>query len=163
MPMEPTLLGWLYRKHAPALRLFARQWHDGGDDLVQNAFVRLAQQAIPPEKILPWLYRVVRNESIAAHRSSSRRRRREQRVSTAEAWFSNAEDQLDTVEATRALADLPLEFREVIVARLWGGLTFEDVAQLVGCSSPTAHRRYQAGLVLLRERLEGKWTQTPTT
>jgi RNA polymerase sigma factor (sigma-70 family) len=164
MPMEPTLLGWLYRKHAPALRLFARQWDDHGDDLVQNAFVRLAQQTLTPEKILPWLYRVVRNEAIAAHRASSRRRRREQRVSTTEAWFSNAEDRLDTAEATQALAGLPLEMREVIVARLWGGLTFEDVAQLVGCSAPTAHRRYQAGLALLRERLEGKWTRTtPTT
>lgn len=25
MPMEPTFLGWLYRRHAPALRLCARK------------------------------------------------------------------------------------------------------------------------------------------
>jgi DNA-directed RNA polymerase specialized sigma24 family protein len=55
---------------------------------------------------------------------------------------------------------LPLEQREVVVARIWGGLTFEELAHLVGCSLPTAHRRYQAGLVALRERLKGPWTHT---
>ena len=160
MPMEPTLLGCLYRQHAPALRLYARQWNGNADDLVQNAFVSLAQQSPPPLQVLPWLYRVVRNGALAAHRDASRRRQREQRASTPEAWFSMVEDHPDTDQAIRSLADLPVELREVIVARLWGGLTFEDIAQLVGCSLPTAHRRYQKGLAQLRKRLEGQWTQT---
>ena len=37
--------------------------------------------------------------------------------------------EIDAGEATRLLAELPLELREVIVARLWGGLTFEEVAR----------------------------------
>jgi RNA polymerase sigma-70 factor (ECF subfamily) len=48
---------------------------------------------------------------------------------------------------------LPLDEREVIVAHLWGGLTFEQIAAVAGCSSSTAHRRYAAGLSALRERL----------
>ena len=39
-----------------------------------------------------------------------------------------------------------------IVAHLWGALTFEQIAELAGCSSSTAHRRYLAGLSALRER-----------
>jgi RNA polymerase sigma-70 factor (ECF subfamily) len=161
--MEPTVLGRLYRQHAPALRLYARQWGGTAEDLVQEAFVRLAHQTPPPEKILPWLYRVVRNAALMAQRTAARRRQREQRASRPEAWFATAEDHLDGVEATRLLAELPLESREVIVARLWGGLTFEDIARLVGSSLPTAHRRYQTGLAQLRERLEGSWINTPTS
>ena len=161
-PMEPTVLGQVYRQHAPALRLYARQWGDGAEDLVQSAFVKLAQQVPPPQQVLPWLYCVVRNEALTDRRSAARRRRREQRVGTPEAWFGSTEDRLDADEVTRRLAELPLELREVIVARLWGGLTFEAVAALVGCSVPTAHRRYQAGLAELRERLEGRWTRTRT-
>jgi RNA polymerase sigma-70 factor (ECF subfamily) len=56
---------------------------------------------------------------------------------------------------------LPLEQREVVVARIWGGLTFEEVARLAGCSLPTAQRRYQAGLAVLRERLDCPWTNIP--
>lgn len=158
--MEPTVLGRLYRQHAPALRLYARQWGGSAEDLVQEAFVRLAQQTPPPDQVLPWLYRVVRNAALAAQRSATRRRQREQRVSPPEAWFARAEDRLDADEATHLLAELPLELREVIVARLWGGLTFEDIACLAGCSLPTAHRRYQTGLTQLRQRLEGRWIPT---
>jgi RNA polymerase sigma factor (sigma-70 family) len=158
--IAPEELGRLYREHAPALRLYVQQWAQGAEDLVQDAFIKLAQQAPAPEQVLPWLYRVVRNGALAAGRGQARRRRRENRASAAEAWFAAADDRIDGLEATRLLADLPLEQREVVVARIWGGLTFEETAILAGCSLPTAHRRYQAGLAALRERLEDRWTPT---
>src|SRR5579872_2641828 len=108
-PIEPAVLGQLYRQHAPALRLYARQWDAAADDVVHNAFVRLAQQAPPPEQIVPWLYRVVRNEALAAHRTATRRRHREQRAGSAEAWFDASDDRLDADEAVRRLAELPLD------------------------------------------------------
>jgi RNA polymerase sigma-70 factor (ECF subfamily) len=158
--IAPEELGRLYREHAPALRLYVRQWPQGDEDLVQDAFVKLAQQSSAPEWVLPWLYRVVRNAALAAGRGEARRRRRQDRASVVEAWFATTEDQIDGREATRLLAELPLEQREVIVARLWGGLSFEEVARLTLCSLPTAHRRYQAGLAALRERFEGPCTHT---
>lgn len=162
--IAPEELGRLYREHARALCLYARQWPGGDEDLVQDAFIKLAQQEPPPEQVLPWLYRVVRNGALAAARGEARRRRRQDRASAAEAWFAAAEDQIDGREATRLMAELPLEQREAVVARIWGGLTFEEIARLAGCSLPTAHRRYQAGLAALRERLEGPCTpNTPTT
>jgi RNA polymerase sigma-70 factor (ECF subfamily) len=157
--MAPELLGRLYRQHAPALRLYARQWPGGDEDLVQDAFVKLAQQTPVPRQVLPWLYRVVRNGALAAGRGEARRRRRQDRVSAAEVWFASTDDLLDAQEATRLVAELDLEQREVVVARIWGGLTFEQVANLAGCSLPTAHRRYQAGLAALRERLSEPWTR----
>jgi RNA polymerase sigma-70 factor (ECF subfamily) len=166
-PLEPRELGRLYRQHAPALRLYARQWGEGSEDLVQEAFVRLAQQAPPPDQVLPWLYRVIRNQALANYRGAIRRRQREaqrgDRTSTPAAWFADVDDQLDAQEAARLLAELALELREVIVARLWGALTFAEIAELIGCSLPTAQRRYQAGLTELRERLEGRWTSTHPT
>lgn len=52
-----------------------------------------------------------------------------------------------------ALATLATEVREVIVARIWGGLTFEQIGQLVGVSTSVAHRRFMAGLKTLRPLL----------
>ncbi len=158
--IDPEELGRLYRTHARALLLYARQWPAGDEDLVQDAFVKLAQQSPPPDQVLPWLYRVVRNGALASGRAEARRRTRENRVSTSEAWFAAVEDPIDARQATSLLAELPQEQREVVVARIWGGLTFEEVAGLAGCSLPTAHRRYQAGLAALRERLEGPWIPT---
>ncbi|HKD35880.1 MAG TPA: sigma-70 family RNA polymerase sigma factor, partial [Pirellulales bacterium] len=135
--IEPEELGRLYREHAPALRLFARQWHAGDEDQVQDAFIRLAQQSVRPENPLPWLYHVVRNAAKQAARGWFRRRRREQWASGEEVWFAATEDLIDGRHATRLLAELPLDQREIVVARIWGGLTFDDISRLVGCPLPT--------------------------
>src|SRR5471032_2019840 len=117
--IAPDELARLYREHAPGLRLYVRQWPGGDEDLVQDAFVKLAQQSPAPDQVLPWLYCVVRNGALAVARGAARRRQREARVSGSEAWFAVADDRIDGQEATRLLAELPLEQSEVVVARIW--------------------------------------------
>jgi RNA polymerase sigma-70 factor (ECF subfamily) len=165
----PDLLGRLFDEHAASLVLFARQWCAAPEDIVQDAFVALARQSEAPERPSAWLYRVVRNDAITAARRLGRRRRREQRAAEREAvsgesWFAATDDRIDAESAARLLAELDEETREVIIGRLWGGLTFEELARLQGCSLTTAHRRYQAGLDRLYVRLESRWKRTtPTT
>jgi len=135
--------------------LYARQWCAAPEDVVQEAFLKLVAQRSPPDNPVAWLYRVVRNAAISAARTDRRRQRHEAAAaSQVPVWFAEVETEgLDTAAATTALQALPLEEREVIVAHLWGGLTFEQIADLTGSSSSTAHRRYAAGLTSLRERL----------
>ena len=166
--LSPEDLGRLFDEHAGALVLFARQWCDVPEDIVQDAFVALARQGESPHRPVAWLFRVVRNGAIAAARQSRRRRHRERRAADPEGatgapWFAATDDRLDAQHATRLLAELDTETRAVIVARLWGGLTFEEVARLQGCSLTTAHRRYQAGLARLHARLESPWASTTPT
>jgi RNA polymerase sigma-70 factor (ECF subfamily) len=165
----PESLGQLFDEHAAALVLYARQWCDapGAEDIVQDAFVALARQELEPDRPLAWLYRAVRNGAISAARQFRRRRRREERAADREAvpdgsWFAATDNRIDAGHAARLLAELDGETREIIVARLWGGLTFEEVARLQGCSLTTAHRRYQAGLARLHARLESPWNTIPT-
>src|SRR5262245_52201765 len=106
--IDPDILGRLYRQHAPALRLFARQWPIHGDDVVQDAFVKLARQSPPPKQLAAWLYQVVRNGSIGVARASARRRRREGVASAPEAWFEPIDDRLDAQDVVAMLAKLPL-------------------------------------------------------
>src|SRR5260370_37871862 len=101
--IAPDELARLYREHAPALRLYVRQWPAGDEDLVQDSFIKLAQQSPAPEQVLPWLYRVVRNGALSAGRGEARRRRREGRVSGSEAGVAAADDRLHRPRATRLL------------------------------------------------------------
>jgi RNA polymerase sigma factor (sigma-70 family) len=143
----------LIDRYAAALALFARQWCATPDDVVQDAFCRYVVQVPAPDDPAAWLYRVVRNLAMDAGKADRRRRSREGRVARVE-WFAESEvDGLDAEAAVAALVGLPPEPREVIVARLWGGLTLEQVAAAMGCSVSTAHRRYEAGIAALRERL----------
>ena len=153
--MGPEGLGRLMDDHAAALMLYARQWCVCPEDVVQEAFVKLAAQRGPPADVVPWLYRVVRNGALSAARAERRRRRHEGLAAArAPAWFVPSEGEgLDAAAAAAAIQSLPPEQREVLVARLWGGLTFEQIAGVAGLSASTAHRHYHAGLAALRERL----------
>lgn len=167
-PPGPELLAWVLEQHAAALELFARQWCERGDDcaedIVQEALIELARQPTTPDEPLCWLYRVVRNRAISAARSSRRRRHRETAASLAGHWFAASPGgALDAREAAEALSALPREQREVVVARLWGGLTFAEIGRLTGTSDSTAHRRYEAALDQLRKRLNVPCPPNTTT
>ncbi|HTQ39449.1 MAG TPA: RNA polymerase sigma factor [Pirellulales bacterium] len=152
----PELLGRLLDEHAAALTLLARQWCSTPDDIVQEAFLQLSRQKDCPRDAAAWLYRVVRNGAISAARAESRRQRHETAAAAqTHRWFAETpgEMAIDAQAAAAALAQVSLEEREVIVAHLWGGLTFVQIAELMNSTSSTVHRRYQAGLWTLRNLL----------
>lgn len=154
--MGPEQLAELVDRYAAALVLYARQWCATPEDVVQTAFLKLVRLGTPPDNLLPWLYRVVRNGAIDASRAARRRNRYEAAAAdSAPRWFSPSYDPtgLDAQAAAAALAHLPAETREIIVAHLWGGLTFEQIAQAVGSSAATCYRRYAAGIETLRQKL----------
>ena len=158
--MDSDWLGGLVDRYAAALELYARQWCDAPEDVVQEAFLKLVAQRPLPDQPAAWLFRVVRNGALNAALAARRRRRHEaEAAGEAAIWFRDrranlpGRDSLDAEAASAALRSLPLEQREVIVAHLWGGLTFEQIGEVSGCSSSTAHRHYTAGLSAIRERL----------
>ena len=54
---------------------------------------------------------------------------------------------------SRALDELVPEQRAVVHLKLWEGLTFETIAEMLDLSPNTAASRYRYGLDKLRERL----------
>jgi RNA polymerase sigma factor (sigma-70 family) len=151
--MSPHDFALLLDKHGPPLLLYARQWCDTPEDVVQDAFLKLIRQRQSPRDVVPWLYQVVRNGAIDATRGARRRQRRESATGPAR-WFVEPDvDGLDAEAAVAALQSLAVEMREVIVARLWGGLSFEQIAEVVGCSASTAFRRFDAGIEALRRTM----------
>ncbi len=164
--MAPEHLGELVDRHAAALVLYARQWCACPEDVVQTAFLKLVRLSVPPDNVVPWLYRVVRNGAIDASRAARRRTKYEAAAAEAAVpWFAPSDDPggLDARIAADTLRQLPTETREIIVAHLWGGLTFEQIAQAMSSSAATCYRRYAAGLVKLRQLLGEECPTTPRT
>jgi RNA polymerase sigma factor (sigma-70 family) len=151
--MTPRQLGELVDRHGPALVLFARQWSAAPEDVVQDAFLKLVALRNPPDDPAAWLFRVVRNRALDSAKMDRRRLKREATIHPSR-WFVEPEiDGLDAEQAIAVLERLPGELRETIVARLWGGLTFDQIAELCGCSPSSAFRRYEAGIASIRESL----------
>ena len=110
-----------------------------------------------PDNLRAWLYRVVKNRTLNAARSDRRRRDREARAATgrlAAADESAAFDRWDALTVVEALDRLDPAEREVIVMRIWGSLTYEEIAIALSISTSTAHRHFERALEKLRHVLE---------
>jgi RNA polymerase sigma-70 factor (ECF subfamily) len=162
--MDAHQLALLVDRHSAALALYARQWCSAPEDVVQEAFIKFASLSRPPDSPLAWLYHVVRNKALTSGRSERRRQRHESvAAGRAPPWFLPSESEtLDAQAVTAALENLPADQREAIVAHLWGGLSFEQIGELMGTSASTAHRHYRAALDSLRARLRISCPNHPT-
>ncbi len=159
-----------------ALVLYARQWCSDPDDAVQEAFLELSKLDVPPDDPLGWLFTATRRRAINQTRSDSRRRKRNERrnerhnVSRNElasdplrpispAWFESELESREEIEKLQTeLEKLDPVEREIVVAHIWGELSFAQIAKLVELSSSTVHRRYQSALAQLRLA----WENPPT-
>ena len=152
--IEADELGKLFDTHAPALVLYARRRSSQAEDLVQEAFIKLSSQWTRPLDVVSWLHCVVRNAAMNEVRSARNRRKYERRSAKDEKWLSSNEDCMDERMMEESLKRLDLETHEIIVARIWGGLTFEQIAQLQTLSLAKVYRRYRDGLHQIRKMMK---------
>lgn len=132
----------------PQLRAYAMTLtrnRAAADDLLQETSLkawRAQAQFSPGTNFKAWMYCILRNEYI-----SSLRRNKRPTVSVdqvPEEFFSREGDQDSKVmvgEVIKAMDLLNKEQREVLVLTCMNGLSYEEVAQVVGCTIGTVKSR----------------------
>ncbi len=139
-------------------------------DIAQEAFLK-AYRALPlfkrEAKFSSWLYQIALNLC----RDRLRRRRRSLAEVSLDLLTENGElpvatggpSAVEMAEANEmaetvgsAVWGLPEEQREVIVLKEYQGLTFQEIAEVLGLPVSTVKTRLYRGLGLLRESLEQK-------
>lgn len=153
MPVDLPQLTELIEKHAGSLRLWIRSRCASSEDVVQEAFCKLAVQEPPPDNPVAWLYQVCRNLADKQRRTDDRRRTRETIWAQSQQISMPRDDSLDASETLVAVESLEENLREVLIARLWGHLSLKEVAAVCGISTATAFRRYEAAIHSLRSKL----------
>src|SRR6478609_8784596 len=124
---------WLER-HGPALVLFARQRlarRDDAEDVVQEAFIRFWRSRHRAADQLAYLYTCVRRCALDWQRTRGRRSRREKLAARPEAdpyCAGPAERDERRVAGDVFLRGLPDDQREVVVKKIWGRLSFLQIA-----------------------------------
>jgi RNA polymerase sigma-70 factor (ECF subfamily) len=152
----------LYDRFVPELFRFARMMLDSSqdaEDAVQEVFiglVRTRQTLRDVANLRAYLFAALRRET--ARLSASRKARRslalDQVGDVAEPKSLRRESE-QTAPLERALRGLPAEQREVIALKIDGGLTFAEIACVLGISANTAASRYRYALAKLRLALDG--------
>ena len=155
---EPIWKSWCAR-HGSRLLLFARQQARNplyAEVLVQEAFVRIWRLYGHTGEVAPGLvYRAIRRLAIDWARSLDRRIIREQKTFELTPLSSSFEYTLEKDEKQRALLRavdrLPDEQKEVLTLKIWGELTFEDIARTLDLSLNTVATRYRYALQTLKD------------
>lgn len=156
MPVSASQLSELIETHAASLRLWVQARGGAAEDVVQEAFCRLGVEEPSPARPVPWLYRVCRNLTEKQRLSDRRRRRREEARASNELVHLDPAERLEMDEVLSQVEALDPDLRQVLIARIWGELSLDDVASICGISTTTAFRRYHSALKVLRSRLEAK-------
>jgi RNA polymerase sigma-70 factor (ECF subfamily) len=149
---------WLDR-HGGPLVLLARQLvatKADAEDVVQEAFVRFWRSRSSVADPAAFLYACVKHCALDWQRGRRRQLQREERVARpeAESLFAGSleeDERRATIEA--ALRKLPGEQAEVLVMKIWGGLSFPQIAVALEIPPNTAASRYRYALAKLREQL----------
>jgi RNA polymerase sigma-70 factor (ECF subfamily) len=148
---------WLER-HSAALVLFARQWsatQADAEDAAQNGFLKFWRTRSRARDELAYLYACVRSAAMDLGRGQRRRGKRESIAAQPEpSAFEPAMERAERQAAiAAALNQLPGDQREVVVLKIWGGLSFEQIGQVLGVPLNTAASRYRYALAKLESEL----------
>ncbi|MBI4475970.1 MAG: RNA polymerase sigma factor [Acidobacteria bacterium] len=155
-----------------AYRVIGRE--EDARDVCQEAFLRAYRGLAGfrgQAKFSSWLYRITLNLC----RDWIRRERRTPVVGTPEGVdlveLAGSHGPVETIEdrvarrdlgraVARALQQLPDEQRVAIVLKEYHGMTFQEIADLVGCPLSTVKTRLYQGLAVLRKHLERSGVET---
>jgi RNA polymerase sigma-70 factor (ECF subfamily) len=141
----------LYRKYGAALVAYGISVlgdRSSAEDVLHEVFLKLLD-APRIDEPKPYLFKAVRNRAL-----SSRRRLAAAEPLDAQEWLVKPEGMIEAgIEVERALRELPLEQREVVVMRVWGEMTFEETARVLDVSVNTVASRYRYAIEKIRARL----------
>jgi RNA polymerase sigma-70 factor (ECF subfamily) len=163
---QPELLERLLRRHAsPLLTFLHRMTGDRhrGEELFQEVFLAVwskRQQYAYPRPFKPWLYAIALNKCRQALRG---RRAKEVPLDGQPEVAPTAPDvsppeamiAAETAEMVgRAVTALPPRQRAVVVLRVWDGLSYAQIAEVLDATEATVRSHMHHGLVALRHSLQ---------
>jgi RNA polymerase sigma-70 factor, ECF subfamily len=162
------VIRWERPIYALAYRVIGRE--EDARDVCQEAFLR-AFRALPgfkgEAKFSSWLYRITLNLC----RDWMRREKRAPLTQVPEGMdlsdLAGAGEPGESIEeqvsrrdmsrvVARVMATLPEEQRTAIVLKEYHGLTFQEIADLLGCPLSTVKTRLYQGLTVLRRQLRAE-------
>jgi RNA polymerase sigma-70 factor (ECF subfamily) len=153
---RPVSVEALYEQYAESLYSYALSLLrsiEAAEEVVQNSFLKLVRS---PEILdrardaKPYLYAMVRNEVYDHIRKGGE----ELLVDSYDGLMFEESSREDEILLQQLVKELPAEQREVIVLKIYQGLTFKEIADIVSIPQNTAASRYRYAISALRQKME---------
>lgn len=151
----------VYRQHRQALfslALTITRCSGLAEDAVHEAFVRLCGMQEPPTGCFAaYVFAAVRNAALDSCRRAKRERRMVETLfaETLSTGVAKSEHLIDD-NAARLRQEIELvdeSTREIIVMKIFGELTFEEIGGILNTPTATVATRFRRALMTIEERL----------
>ncbi len=154
----------IYEKHRQGLYTLAlsiTRHPSSAEDAVHEAFCRLYKLQVPPlHDKTAYVFAAVRNAAIDQNRRQKPTVQSELAISMFDCGEASPDAKAITAEqeslVRQAMDKLTDEQRHTVVMKVYGGLTFDQIAQTLGEPLPTVAARYRRALEKLKEVLSRK-------
>ena len=127
---------------------------EDAEDALQAAFVRVAlypKALADADHSWAYLLRIVRNQAL---KLIQKKRVHEERSQEEDAWAQENSIDFEAQQLVQqSLEKLPSRQSEVVVLKIWEGMTFAEIAEVLGESPNTAASRYRYALQKLAHYL----------
>jgi RNA polymerase sigma-70 factor (ECF subfamily) len=148
-------------------RLYRAAWglcgsREEAEDLVQETYARVLRKPrfLQSEDDIGYLLRVLRNTFISSRRTAARRPQTtampEETDLLADPRAVRAESRLESAELYAAIAELPDDFRDALVAVDLVGLSYAEAARSLKTKEATVTTRLHRARQRVARRLEGE-------
>ena len=151
-------------KHLPRLYRAARAWtrsREEAEDLVQETFARVLARPrlLRGEDEVGYLLRALRNTLISQRRTESRRPATAELLDDTALGTRASDDPAEATETRQvfeAIAELPEEFRDALVAVDVAGLSYPEAARVLGVPEGTLTSRLFRARDRVARKLSGE-------
>jgi RNA polymerase sigma-70 factor (ECF subfamily) len=155
---DPAAFEELFRRYAQRITRFVTPYvgHAQAEDTAQQVFLKMhnARSSFRAgARVAPWLFTIGKNLALDHLRSAANRREVKDGEEIVVPVDARDPDPALDRAVREAVATLPPEQREVVSLHWFGGLTFPEVAVVVGASHEAVRARAHRGYGALRTQL----------
>ncbi len=158
-----TELEQVYRTHRQALFSLALSITGcvaGAEDSVHDAFARLLRRGgeLPVDHV-SYVFAAVRNSAVDVRRLHQRERKAFESLIVDTSVSQSGQSIAELIEAEerlqlhRAIEELDDESREIVIMKIYGELTFEQIAAVLESPPGTVATRYRRALLKIESQL----------
>ncbi len=130
------------------------------EDLTSTVFLKALEgiRSFDPTKgeLRTWLYRIARNTLIDHYRSFARKTIDIESVwdmPSDEVASLHAEQSIDAASLHKALATLRPEQKEIVMLRIWEGLSYKEIAEITGKTEGNAKMIFSRTIAELKTKM----------
>lgn len=123
------------------------------EDAVADALLAISQLQQPPDDLAAYFFRTVRNKAMHSSKARSRFCDETEIDSFVDVHSQSPQQKIFVREVLMQLEELPAEHQQVLIMKLFGDLTFKEIALITASNSNTVASWYRRGLASLKEMI----------